>query len=482
MMRETDSEGAPTAASRGARFRAFARVARLPWPMIVVLALGGVGGGAAIFWLPPNITWDAPAHYYRTGALCAGEIRAVRFSDLHYGSEPAAREVRYVESLWSRYWNDHDIMNRREWLRWERRTAPYEGQERVHFSNIAIYSPLNHGPQVLGRAAARLVTDSPLAIHHTACAVNLAVYLGLVLVGLHLLPRFRWGVALFSTSPFLVAQAATMNTDALNYAAPLLFLAYIWRARDDRRTGRRRDWIVLVSASVVLPLLKPTLLPVLSLMLLLRKEFFGSLRGKWIVTGGLGALAGALWMYWNLPYVGLDIARSVFPDRPPMEEFRAWTLSHPGAMVRGFVRFYTRELVMHWDGFYGGFGAWLNSSAFFRLRALAPWFALAVLLCSAGVGRPDWAWAGALLVLAFVNITLTAVPIWFTFGRPGMETIEGVTGRYFFLAYALIAAALAEVSRRWIGRVQPFGVVLGLALNATGLTTVIYLTAQRTGL
>ena len=446
--------------------------------LLAILAIG-VFGLAAVVFVPPAITYDGPSHYFRALQVSRGEWRAERYSSRAVGGELPSAHVDFVDTLWSSYWVGHDFGSPSRWAALSRKTAVETGTRRVEFTNTAVYSPANYALQALGMRLMSWVTPSPLAAHRAACVTNLAGYLALIVTALELMPRYQRGLLLVATNPLIVIQAASVSTDAINAALPLLLLAWAWRLRDGAPGTRPVELGGLFLAGLLVALLKPTSLAALTCLVLLPVGCFGT-RRRWFAGLGVFFLCAlAAWYLWNKANLDVDVAGWFEPSHPPASEQKAWFLAHPLRFVDPFLYFLSHDLAPQWPHLYGDVGGWIPAGVQAFLGKLSLLFLAGLCGCGHWKRHADWAWAVGNVAQAFAIIAFTALTLWLAFGVPHLDRIPAFMGRYLFVAAAGLGIAVAEAFHGGLGSVRGALFWAALAGNCAGLTAILVSIASR---
>ncbi|HEY1793924.1 MAG TPA: DUF2142 domain-containing protein [Opitutaceae bacterium] len=446
---------------------------------IAVLAVLGI---PAVFLVPPAVTFDGPSHYFRALQVSEGTMRAERFSDRAVGGRLPESHVRFVNSmLWSSYWGPgHDFMGLGEWSRLSTRAAALRGDERVEFTNTAVYSPANYVPQALGMRMGTMISGWPLLAAWLGCLFNLAGYGALVVAALQLAPRFERGVLLLSLCPLIVFQAASPSADAVNFALPLLFIAWAWRLRHGEVERPGAELAGLFAAGIGVALLKPVLLPVVACAALLPDRCFGGRRAARLAATAL-LFAGALaaWYGWNRGNAGIDVAGWFDASRPPPSGQVLALEAGPLGFLSAFGHWLVRDMAPQWPDLYAYVGGWAGAATFRLNSALSLVLLVGLLACEARGGPRDGRWAGLLALVAAAVIGATALSLWIYFGTPGVPTIPGFAGRYLYLPAAALAIAASELTRGGAPRVRTALFWAALAAEIAGTAAILVPVAAR---
>jgi hypothetical protein len=461
--------------------------ARSPGPLLclessLALLIGVLFGIPAVVLVPPVVTYDGPNHYLRALQVSEGQLRAERFSERAVGGTLPVSHADFLNTLLRNYYwgNKADYMDRRQW---EAISGQYErvpGTRRVEFTNTAIYSPVNYAFQALGMRLADALSPSPLLANWLGCLFNLAGYLLVVVLAIECTPRFRRGLLLLSASPLLILQAASLSADAVNFALPLLVLAWAWRLRVQEVEHPAGEIAGILALGLLAALLKPTLIAILPCLLLVpARRFGGGGLAKVAVLLAYFLAAAAVWHAWNRANFDVDVGRWYVPARETLAAKKQWFHEHPLGFARPFLAVLSHDLADQWPHFYGDPGDWVPRGAYSLNAALSLVFLAGFLGCASWSGSPNRAWAAAMLAMALAQIFLTALALWLAFGSVGMPVVPRFVGRYLFVPVLGIGMAWAEMFHGGFPRARSLLFWAALAANAAGLAAIVAPAALR---
>ncbi len=446
----------------------------------LALLIGSVFGLPAVFLIPPAVTFDGPSHYFRSLQVSRGGIWPQVFSDRAVGGILPKSHVEFINSQWESYWTRHDFGTLAEWSASSSRSLEATGNVRVEFTNTAVYSPANYALQALGMGISGLFSASPLSAHRAACLLNLAGYLAAVVSALELLPRFHKGALILVSFPLAMIQAASVSADAINFAMPLLLLAYAWNLRERRERASGRDMAIVLALGMLVVLLKPNAAAALTCLWLIPARHFSSGLAKTAALCAYFACAAAVWFAWNRANMNVDVARWFEPSRPQLSVQKAWFFGDPRRFIHPLWHFLANDMIRQWPHMYAGVGGWIPP----RLYGGLSWLSLICLAGLAGSGswnrRIDWIWAAGMGLQSFAVLTLIALALWISFGTVEMDYIPGFTGRYLHLATAGFAITWAELFHAKLPRLRDGLSWIALAANCAGLTAILVSIASRT--
>jgi hypothetical protein len=137
------------------------------------------------------------------------------------------------------------------------------------------------------------------------------------------------------------------------------------------------------------------------------------------------------------------------------------------------AKFLPTDFFSQWPYFYGDVGGWISPGAFSALRWLSILLLPGLLVSSFWQGRPDKAWAICMVVQSMCILGLTALALWLADGKPGINYIPGLAGRYLSLVYLGLAISLAEIFHTGLVRVRSGLYWLALLGNAAGAVLIL---------
>jgi uncharacterized membrane protein len=449
----------------------------------LALVIGALFGVPAVVFVPPAVTFDGPSHYGRALQVSEGQMRAERFSERAAGGTLPRSHYDFLNTLlWNYYWKPGpEYLGRAQWEAISSRDESVTGTIPVEFTNTAIYSPVNYVFQSLGMRLAAALSPAPLLANWMGCLFNLAGYLLLVVIAIECSPRFHRGILLLASSPLLVIQASSLSADAINFALPLLVLAWTWRlvVRDVERPAG--ELACVLALGLLVTLLKPVLFATLLCLVLIPARRFGGARlAKAAALAAYFLLVAGVWIAWNRANFDIDVARWYHPERPPMSVLRQWFLENPLRFARPFVFTLRNDLAGQWPHLYGDPGAWVSGGTYTFNAALSLVFLAGFLGCAPTGEAPSRFWAPGMLVVSFALVLVTSLTLWLAFGTVGMGYIPGFVGRYLFVPVLAFGMAWAELLHYDSPRVKDFLFWTALAANAAGLTAIVVPVAMRT--
>ncbi|RJO77117.1 DUF2142 domain-containing protein [Nocardia panacis] len=349
-----------------------------------------------------------------------------------------------------------------------------EMKQGVWFTNTAAYSPIPYIPAALGIRLGELVGVDTGGLLLLTRFAGLAAYLAVVGFGLWALRahRVQWLVFAVAVLPIAVFQAGTVTADTLTNALAIMFSALLIKALFLGVRLRPVETAALLTATVLLPVSKPTYVLLAMLVVLVpadRLGLSGMLRWLTWVFAGIGAILFAVWMKIAAP-TGDGMGRMRAPEQ--------WYSVNPGEQLSGILRNPPRFLHTFLNSvwlrdnrwftqFFGELGfAYIDVPA---LSIIACLLAFAIGIGITGRWNPASATFRRTLLVALVlaaSVAMIYVTLYMSFTPVNYYLIDGVQGRYFVPLAVLAFAVLL----RWMplrltdagGRAPGRGAVLTL--------------------
>ncbi|MEU7763831.1 DUF2142 domain-containing protein [Nocardia sp. NPDC049190] len=332
--------------------------------------------------------------------------------------------------------------------------AVSDATEPVWFTNTAAYSPVPYMPAAIGIRLSELFGLDVGGLVLLTRLAGLLAYLTVVGFGLFALRahRVQWLAFTIAVLPIAVFQAGTVTADTMTNALAILVSALLVKALFLGERLGRVEVAALLTATILLPVSKPTYVLLALLIVLVPADRFGFTGPRrWIPLGfaAAGALVFALWM---------KIAAPTGDGMGLMRPSHQWHSVRPGDQLSGilgnpleFVHVFGESIALRdqrwFSQFFGELGfAYIDVPAVSMLACL---LALAVSLGIADRMNAATADFRRTLIVALTvaaSVAMIYVTLYMSFTPVGYYIIDGVQGRYF-VPLAIIALA---VVLRWM--------------------------------
>ena len=321
------------------------------------------------------------------------------------------------------------------------------------FPNTAPYSPVAYFPSVLGLRMSEALNLNMAESIYTARLFALIFYIVCIYFLLKSLQKFksRWLVFIVALLPSSLYQASTITADTMTLAVVLIVCGLFLKTLLKERLTRA-ETIVLLSSILLLPLIKPTYILFSFLILFIPNQLLDATDrlAKYIRYLTLSACL-ALFAYWsyltryltNAPRLALPFPWANYIN--PRQQVH-YTIDHPFAVARVFLRTFLVQDGYYLTGAVGGFG---------YNNILAPGIAIISSLSAMFLGVVNMEklkisktklfaiiaiTIGSILIL-FETFYMTITPVGTTQGPIGM-IVQGLLGRYFIFYIPLTLIAL----------------------------------------
>lgn len=298
---------------------------------------------------------------------------------------------------------------------------------------IIIYTPA-----ALGVMLGDLLSDSPAVIYYCGRIMNLLVVCGIIIYALSLVKKHRSILLAVIMIPMFLQQAASYSYDGILNALCILVIAYAIRFLTTDVKIRKRDFIIIALALLLIGLVKIPYIIVVTPLLFVKREKFGRSRvTKWIFLGGV--LLGAMAIYAFDGYLSTAGAETLVVDINQRGLPFSTLFAHPRASIKMLL---TTILTQSWGYLVGliGFFGWF----FFSLNPLlvityVVFLAVVVLSEQISISRSARFLS---LFASFAAISGIFLAMYLSYTTAGAPIIEGVQGRYFLPILPLLMFSL----------------------------------------
>ncbi len=430
-------------------------------------------GLLALRYVLPLSTNDAPEHYFRALSVSQGKFRVERFSQNALGMEVQEVQRDFIHYMWLPHWKaERD----RSYLRSipDFRSSPDSPLVVKEFSNTAVYSPLNYLPQALGLWVAKLFTTKLLTHYYLACFFNLLIYSLLAYGAVKVRSGFSPFFAVALSLPFMLLQALSLSADAINYALPLFFLAYILSLMN-RPSLSNKERVTVFVLVMALAMLKPNHCPFMVFLLLLPPREW-----KWAAMALIPAVSFFVW--WTRPYGDVGIAAWFNVPSNPAAQLELLK-TQPLEVWKVLFYYLKTYFFIHWFSGYGNLFV-VEGQIFKTGRVVAAIAALAMM--ASVVTSAPWITARrrqimglGIVLFALGEIVLSYLLLWVTHSDGFRNGVVGIQHRYFFLFIGLSlfgAALLIPIQKsKFFERGTRTLLFLALGAQAFMLLNVVFL-------
>lgn len=329
--------------------------------------------------------------------------------------------------------------------------------KQVWFTNTAAYSPVPYLPAVAGIRVAQALDLSVGGMVLATRWAGLLAYLVIVGFAVRVLRghRVQWLALTVAVLPIAVFQAGTVTADTVTNALALLVSAFIVKGLFLGQRLSRPETVFALTATILLPVCKPTYVLLAMLIVLIPAQRFGfgdpERPAIWQrvlpwAAAAIGGAAFAVWMKIAAPTGdGMSLMRKQeqWGSVRPGDQLKE-ILGDPGHFLSVFGDSIARRDQRWFTQFFGELGfAYIDVPALTIVASLLA-FVVSIGIADRMVGDRPRTWLVLLTMLA--SVAMIYVTLYMSFTPVGYFIIDGVQGRYF-VPLALLTLA---VFLRWM--------------------------------
>ncbi|MFE6863699.1 DUF2142 domain-containing protein [Nocardia sp. NPDC057668] len=489
----TGAESTTGASGRGA---AFARIEqRFGAATVAFLVLAGIFGAVFSVVTPPFWGHDEITQFGRAYQVAQGQITPQKIQDDRgpaWGGDVPISVDALMSFAFDDYRNNNDepdpmVVDRAAYDKLG--SLPVStATTQVWFTNTAAYSPVPYLPAAAGIRIAEALDLNVGGLVLATRWAGLLAYLVIVGFAVRVLRghRVQWLALTVAVLPIAVFQAGTVTADTVTNALALLVSAFIVKGLFLGQRLSRPETVFALTATVLLPVCKPTyvLLAMLTVLIPAGRFGFGDPERPAIWQRALpwafAVIGGGVFAVW------MKIAAPTGDGMSLMRPQEQWGSVRPGDQLKEILGDPIQFLSVFGDSiarrdqrwftqFFGELGfAYIDVPA---LTIVASLLAFVVSLGIADRMAGDRLRVWLVLLTMAASVAMIYVTLYMSFTPVGYFIIDGVQGRYF-VPLALLTLA---VFLRWMplrltgadGRIP----VRGPAIAVTAATTVALLAA-----
>lgn len=431
--------------------RLWQKLCRYPLQANVFLAFALPFGLLFVFVSAPFQPPDEAQHYWRAYEISSLHFHTQRFNDGRYGYiVPVPVKSMVLDSQAGR---QPFAKANLEVIRKYTRQQDTSLKVKVYYENTAIYPPTSYIAQSTGIGISRVLHLPLLYGFYMARLLNLFVFIALVFAALCILPFAKWSMLALALLPMSLYEAASLSPDSLIIGLSLFAVAYFLRLYGQKRV-EKRDIALSTLIVGLLSLAKQSYFVITLPFLFLHKKISPNRSRQFLYLSMLLFTILGLTVAWNLIVAG---ASSQIPsvlrpeDNINFSEQVKNMATHPFGFIRVLlvtVLFKASSLIITTGiGVFGYFDIGIPSYCYYLVTAL---FVVALIKDgSAKLPRYLDRKLRFILISSAAAITLmicAALYAGYTVVNNGK--IEGLQGRYFLPALALLLPSLVSRSFR----------------------------------
>lgn len=314
-------------------------------------------------------------------------------------------------------------------------TIPLQSQNKKLYdlSATASYAPLAYLPQAVGVGLARILQLPAIIGLYLGRVSNLAAWLVMAALAVHLIPRRKWLLAYIVLLPMAVFQAISLSADVTTVGLVLVFIAYILRCRESKAPLTYRQQITLLALGIVMSLTKPVMFSFLPLALLLPNRLLGTRLVAWAKKAMFILVPFTMFVGWMVLFAKSAVNAMAANGQNPAHQL-SFIVHNP----HSFVNVLWNTNFFSWGdtitkSMIGIFG-WMDTP-------LAEWiivvgFTCLTILMITKTNLDQKAWLSrsekyiVLLVMAAYWVGVSAA-LYMYYSPVGFKIIVGLQGRYF---------------------------------------------------
>lgn len=426
-----------------------------------LLLFGLAASLISVFLMPPLNVLDGYAHWYRAVQVAQGTLIPKHLGGTWWGGSIPADALKLAD-LAQQAKKQGTAMHGEEFRRWSyamRKNPAAKGKD-VPFSNTAIMTPFAYLPGAFGVWLGRNLHLGMLDQLYLARIMNVLAFFSIMLLAMRVLPDLHFGIAALSIAPSFLFMTASVSADPMNFAVPVLWLAWCWRLALKETRLSRAELAGILCGFLALAMLKsPMILLATASLLIPDSRFVGlSFAGnattktppvhgvrmrQWaqlVLTRPfylllLGIPALIIWFTWNLN-IHFEMGRYFGWESDPAG-IAHYMATHP---VQAFFNIWNNLFqnifvkFLQSLSFTGGTGTGYASATPFTL-GLVTWLAM---LWSALAARKPLQKPWPILLIFGIGLLFGLIiytGFWMTMTPPDTPQIRGVQPRYFWMVW-----------------------------------------------
>lgn len=174
-----------------------------------------------------------------------------------------------------------------------------DGDEaKIDLSTVAVYSPTQYIPQVIGIGVGKLLSNVPMIMAYLGRLFNMIFSIVLLYFAIKITPIGKKIFLSLSYFPILMEGMTSFSPDAMTISVAFLFIAYVFKIAFGENKVKIRDYVIIGILGVILSLCKIVYLPMILLIFMIPKERFSSKKEKWILLIGIFVLCVVVNLVW----------------------------------------------------------------------------------------------------------------------------------------------------------------------------------------
>lgn len=301
------------------------------------------------------------------------------------------------------------------------------------YKNTKLYPAIQYLPQAIGVGIGRLLTDNLLVIGYLGRLFGMIFWILCCTYAIKIIPNKKTFFSMIVLMPIHLITVSALSGDTIINAVSILFIAIIYKNFYNKEILSKKDRILILLTSIMIAVCKIVYLPLVFLILLLKKENFRNIKNKniFIITViAISIICGIVGFYFSSLSLSNEYSNS--------SEQIKFILTKPFDYIMVLINTYLKS-----GGDYilqAVTGVNLVAQLQFLTPSLITYCFTIVVLLSIFINDEEVLneinLKDKILVLAIIGITMllisTAIYVqWTSQWGIGLEEIMGLQGRYF---------------------------------------------------
>lgn len=221
--------------------------------------------------IPPTLGHDELHHWSRVFEITEGGfISEIRGNETGYVMPSGV----FLNIPWLDEFRYSDLFEK------EVSKIDYSNKTFISNATMAVYSPLQYLPQVIGVGLGKLITNNSLIIFYIGRLFNFIVCTLFLYFSIKIIPYFKTLIYLLSFIPIAIEGFTTLSGDGLLISIVFFLLSYILNIIDKKEVLAKKHYTIFLLLGIFIALSKIVYVPVMGLLLLIPSESFKNKKDK----------------------------------------------------------------------------------------------------------------------------------------------------------------------------------------------------------
>lgn len=316
----------------------------------------------------------------------------------------------------------------------------YSKKSFISNATMAVYSPLQYFPQVIGVSLGKLITNNSLIIFYIGRIFNLIACIFFLYLSIKIIPYFKKIIYLLSFIPIAIEGFTTLSGDGILISIVFFFLAYVLNIMDKKEELTKKHYVIILLLSVFIALSKIVYVPIIGLLLLIPNECFKSKKDKVLklsIIFFVSLLINLLWVKTVNPHLyaytqGKSDAQISFILSNPLEYIK---------IILNTVITYGHLLLLQ---AYGKNFLWFESIKMYIVPILLMIISLLIISNEKHKTISNKFNNLIMSIIVFITILLIFTSLFIQWTDYNSTIIQGLQGRYFICILPIILILLSN--------------------------------------